>query len=201
MYSIYLFIRRRRIFFRNIYLFTQIFIILLNVFIYLLAVGDEKYKVSIYLLNVFVGFERMFFPVRKQKKKSQSNKCKILKWKYFRTSRSTQEYLSTQTCQVQNTREYLSTQTWEVQNTQEYLYTQKCQVMPSAKYSRVFIYSNFEISEYSPVSIYSKILVTKYSIPTHLEYFFEYKQGLVHSYIPSYLLQLTFVVLISYLRT
>ena len=62
-------------------------------FIYVvLAVGGEKYKVSIYLLNVFVGFERMFFPVRKQKKKSQSNKCKILKWKYFRTSRSTQEY-------------------------------------------------------------------------------------------------------------
>ena len=45
--------------------------------------------------------QRMFFPVRKQKKKSQSNKCKILK--YFRTSGSTQEYLlSTQTCQVQN---------------------------------------------------------------------------------------------------
>ena len=41
---IYLFIRRRRNIFRNIYLFTQIFIILLNVFIYLLAVGDEKYK-------------------------------------------------------------------------------------------------------------------------------------------------------------
>ena len=131
---IYLFIRRRRIFFRNIYLFTQIFIILLNVFIYLLAVGDEKYKVSIYLLNVFVGFERMFFPVRKQKKKSQSNKCKILKWKYFRTSRSTQEYLSTQTCQVQNTQEYLSTQTCEVQNTQEYLSTKKCQVQNTQEY-------------------------------------------------------------------
>ena len=41
-------------FFRNIYLFTQIFIILLNVFIYLLAVGDEKYKV-LYLLKVFVS--------------------------------------------------------------------------------------------------------------------------------------------------
>jgi len=38
-------------------------------FIYVvLAVGGEKYKVSIYLLNVFVGFERMFFPVRKRKK-------------------------------------------------------------------------------------------------------------------------------------
>ena len=119
-------------FLRNIYLFTQIFIILLNVFIYLLAVGDEKYKVSIYLLNVFVGFERMFFPVRKQKKKSQSNKCKILK--YFRTSGSTQEYLSTQTCQVQNTREYLSTQTCEVQNTQEYLSTQKRQVQNTQEY-------------------------------------------------------------------
>ena len=105
---------------------------MLNVFIYLLAVGDEKYKVSIYLLNVFVGFERMFFPVRKQKKKSQSNKCKILK--YFRTSGSTQEYLSTQTCQVQNTQEYLSTQTCEVQNTQEYLSTQKCQVQNTQEY-------------------------------------------------------------------
>ena len=74
----------------------------------------------------------MFFPVRKQKKKSQSNKCKILK--YFRTSGSTQEYLSTQTCQVQNTREYLSTQTCEVQNTQEYLSTQKCQVQNTQEY-------------------------------------------------------------------
>ena len=64
----------------------------------------------------------MFFPVRKHKKKSQSNKCKILK--YFRTSGSTQEYLSTQTCQVQNTQEYLSTQKCQVQNTQEYLSTQ-----------------------------------------------------------------------------
>ena len=67
----------------------------------------------------------MFFPVRKQKKKSQSNKCKILKLKYFRTSGSTQEYLSTQTCEVQNTQEYLSTQTSKYPNTHKYLSTQK----------------------------------------------------------------------------
>ena len=85
----------------------------------------------------------MFFPVRKQKKKSQSNKCKILK--------------------------YLKVLPYFRKYSRVFIYSN----MPSAKYSRVFIYSNFEISEYSPVSIYSKILVTKYSLSTHLEYFFE----------------------------
>ena len=123
-------------------------------FIYVvLAVGGEKYKVSIYLLNVFVGFERMFFPVRKQKKKSQSISAK---------------YSSESTSVLP-----------EVLKSIYLLKHAKCKILKSIyllKHAKCKILKSIYLLKLRIIRIltsiyYSKILVTKYSITYSLGIF------------------------------
>ena len=116
----------------------------------------RKIQVSIYLLNVFVGFERVSTYLY-----LASVPLAIFFFEDFK------DYSFTQ--RRKYSRVFIYSNMPSAKYSRVFIYSN----MPSAKYSRVFIYSNFEISEYSPVSIYSKIIVTKYSLPIHFEYFFE----------------------------
>ena len=121
-----------------LYLFTQIFYFLLNVFIHLLAVCDGKYKylrsylstqricrfwTSIYLSTcTWLVYRWRFFSLKISRivysftQRRKYSRVFIYSNMPSTFVQNTQEYLSTQTCQVQNTQEYLSIQTCQVQN-------------------------------------------------------------------------------------